>query len=111
MSSAADEKQMSTFRLVVFTSLPPAKVRHFLWRLSVDLPDVELAGVLYETARPPVALGRRLRRFGKYLRDPDFVRFVAHKAAARASHPAARALARLLDAAHGTKASPTPAPL
>jgi peptidoglycan/xylan/chitin deacetylase (PgdA/CDA1 family) len=91
------------------SSLPPAKVRHFLWRLSADLPEVEVAGVLYETAPAPVPLGRRLRRFGKYLRDPVFVRFVAHKAAERATRPAARALARLLHAAHGTKASPTPA--
>ncbi|HEX8719524.1 MAG TPA: polysaccharide deacetylase family protein [Pyrinomonadaceae bacterium] len=101
---------MSAFRLVIFTSLPPAKVRHFLWRLGVDLPDVEVAGVLYETERPRAPLGKRLRRAGRYARDPDFVRFAAHKAAARAARPAAGALARLLHAAHGTARSPHPAP-
>ena len=93
---------MKKFRVVVFTSMPPAKVRLFLRRLNADLPEAEVCGILYEPARPALPLGRRLRRVGKYMRDPDFIRFATHKAGARVRSAGERALTRLLHAAHAT---------
>ena len=94
---------MSRFRIVIFTSMPPAAVRHFLRRLDADLPEAEVSGILYETARPPLPLGRRLGRVKKHLRDPDFIRFAAHKTAERFRRTGERALSRLLHAAHATR--------
>ncbi|HEX7316914.1 MAG TPA: polysaccharide deacetylase family protein [Pyrinomonadaceae bacterium] len=99
---------MDKFRIVIFTSMEPAAVRPFLRRLDADLPEVEVCGVLYEPARGALPLGRRLKRVKKYLRDPDFIRFAAHKAAARAGRAGGRVLTRLLHAAHATQGSPNP---
>ncbi len=99
---------MDKFRIVIFTSMEPAAVRPFLRRLDADLPEVEVCGVLYEPWRAPLPLGRRLKRVKKYLRDPDFIRFAAHKAAARAGQAGGRVLTRLLHAAHATQGSPNP---
>lgn len=100
---------MSAFRIVIFTSLPPAKVRHFLWRLRIDLPDVEVAGVLYETERPPLPLKRRLKRIGKYISDPDFIRFTLHKLGQPVRRISHKTLTRLLHIAHATPKSQNPA--
>jgi peptidoglycan/xylan/chitin deacetylase (PgdA/CDA1 family)/folate-dependent phosphoribosylglycinamide formyltransferase PurN len=99
---------MDRFRIVVFTSMSPSAVRHFLRRLDADLPEVEVCGILCEPWRPRLPLGRRLKRVKKYLRDPDFIRFAAHKAAARAGRAGGRVLTRLLHAAHATQGSPNP---
>lgn len=99
---------MDTFRIVIFTSTEPRKVRHLLWRLRTDLPEVSVAGVLYETGRPRLPLKRRLKRAKKYLGDADFIRFTASKGAARVSASAGRALTRLLHLAHATGRSPNP---
>jgi peptidoglycan/xylan/chitin deacetylase (PgdA/CDA1 family) len=99
---------MNIFRIVIFTSLPPSKVRHFLRRLRADLPEIELAGILYETERPGLPLKRRLRRVKKYLRDADFIRFTAHKFGARAKRGFRKTLTQLLHSAHATQGSPNP---
>jgi folate-dependent phosphoribosylglycinamide formyltransferase PurN/peptidoglycan/xylan/chitin deacetylase (PgdA/CDA1 family) len=67
-------------RLVIFSSVAPDVLRHLVWRLQLDLPEVTLAGVLYETARPPLARGKRIERMGRLLGDAQFLRYVAHKA-------------------------------
>jgi peptidoglycan/xylan/chitin deacetylase (PgdA/CDA1 family)/folate-dependent phosphoribosylglycinamide formyltransferase PurN len=97
---------MSKFRIIIFTSIPPAKVRHFLWRLYTDLPEVEVAGILYETERPPLPFNQRLKRVKKYFRDPDFIRFTARRIAAQIKRRGEAVLPRLLHVAHGTKGSP-----
>src|SRR5438270_13717686 len=100
-----DERRMSAFRIVIFTALPPAKVRHFLWRLRIDLPEVEVCGVLYERERPPLPLKRRLKRVGKYLGDPDFIRFTLHKLGKPARRISHKTITRLLHIAHATHKS------
>ena len=102
---------MSTFRIVIFTSTSPAKLHHFLRRLWGDLPDVEVAGVLYETGRPALPLKQRLARVKKYLRDPDFIRFSVHKIASQLKRRLQKLLTYLLHLAHGTKGSPNPPPV
>jgi peptidoglycan/xylan/chitin deacetylase (PgdA/CDA1 family)/folate-dependent phosphoribosylglycinamide formyltransferase PurN len=59
-------------RLVVFSSMPAAALDHLLWRLAIDLPEVTVAGILYETNRPTLGRGKRARRFFRLLKDPDF---------------------------------------
>ena len=44
-------------RLVVFSSMPAAALDHLLWRLAIDLPEVTVAGILYETNRPTLGRG------------------------------------------------------
>src|SRR5437763_6935624 len=100
---------MSAFRIVIFTALPPAKVRHLLWRISTDLPEVEVAGVLYEQERSPRPFKRRLKRVGKYIGDPDFIRFTLHKLGKPARRISHKTLTRLLHIAHATRKGLNPA--
>jgi folate-dependent phosphoribosylglycinamide formyltransferase PurN len=83
-------------RVVVYSSVAPEVLRHLLWRLALDLPEAQVVGVLYETARPPLPRARRLRRVARLLRDPQFVRYLAYKTVAalraRAEHLADAAL-------------------
>lgn len=81
-------------RLVIFSSVAPEVLRHLLWRLDLDAPDVTVAGVLYETARPPLPRARRLRRVARLLRDSQFIRYIGH----RASSAMRRRLEQVLDA-------------
>ncbi len=67
-------------RLVIYSSVSPHILRHLLWRFSIDLPEVTVAGVLYETARPPAATGKRVKRFARLLRDPQFLVYAADRA-------------------------------
>jgi len=80
MPSRSADPSGAPFRLVVFSSMSPAVIDHLLWRLAIDLPEVTVVGVLYEWARPGLSSGRRVRRFVRLLREPDFVRYVAHRA-------------------------------
>jgi peptidoglycan/xylan/chitin deacetylase (PgdA/CDA1 family) len=79
----------------VFSSAEPAVIRHLLWRLAIDLPEVMVAGVLYEFPRPGLSRDKRIRRFVKLLRDLDFVRYAVH----RAWHALATRALRVADAA------------
>lgn len=97
---------MDKFRIVIFTGMHPNGVRHFLWRLRTDLPEIEVAGVLYETERAPLPLKRRLKRVRKYWHDPDFIGYMGHKAASLVKRECETALGALLRAAHGTSGSP-----
>lgn len=93
-------------RVVVYSSVAPAVLRHLLWRLDVDLPDVTVAGVLYETARPPLPRGARVRRVVRLLREPEFLRYVLHKAVSAGRERAERALDAALRAIHAAPAEP-----
>ncbi len=64
-------------RLVIYTSASPDALHHLLWRLDADLPDVQIAGVLVETGRPPLSRARRLRRWLRFARQRDFLRYAA----------------------------------
>jgi folate-dependent phosphoribosylglycinamide formyltransferase PurN/peptidoglycan/xylan/chitin deacetylase (PgdA/CDA1 family) len=91
---------------VIYTSTPPARLLHFLYRLATDLQSVKVAGVLYETERPPMARKDRLRRFAKLTRDPVFVRYVLSKTATRVPAAFAAGLNKALRFAHGVSESP-----
>jgi peptidoglycan/xylan/chitin deacetylase (PgdA/CDA1 family) len=67
-------------RLVIYSSASAEALRHLLWRLETDLPDVEVAGVLYETGRPPLARGRRLGRLLRLVRQADFRAYLTARA-------------------------------
>jgi hypothetical protein len=84
----------NVFRIVIFTSASPSDLRHFLWRLRVDLPDVDVAGVLYETGRPSLPLSRRLERARRHLGDVDFLRYTASRATGGPPRPPAPPAAR-----------------
>jgi peptidoglycan/xylan/chitin deacetylase (PgdA/CDA1 family) len=73
----------------------PESIQHLLWRLAIDLPEVTVAGVLYEFPRPALPAGKRIRRFVTLFREAEFARYVAH----RASRAVATCALRLVDAA------------
>jgi peptidoglycan/xylan/chitin deacetylase (PgdA/CDA1 family) len=68
-----------TFRIVIYSGAPPNALRHFLWRLDTDLPEVQVSGVLYCTRKPPLSLSKRIRRFFRLLSDGQFRAFVYYK--------------------------------
>jgi len=100
------------FRIVIFSSLPPAKLEHLLRRLAIDLaPEVEVAGVLYEHPRPPLARSQRIKRAARLMRERDFRRFARHKFAAALSRKFHAPLDKTLRALHGAPSHPNGAPL
>jgi peptidoglycan/xylan/chitin deacetylase (PgdA/CDA1 family)/folate-dependent phosphoribosylglycinamide formyltransferase PurN len=93
-------------RLVVYSSVAPEVLHHLLWRIGLDAPEVQVAGVLYETARRPLSRARRIRRFGRLLRDPQFIRFVGHKTVAAGTTRIERVLDAALRFVHAAPAEP-----
>jgi folate-dependent phosphoribosylglycinamide formyltransferase PurN len=93
-------------KLVIYSSVSPRMIDHLLWRLDLDAPEIAVAGVLYETSRPPVPAARRLRRFARLLRDPDFVRYAAHRLTAAAGGAGRAALDAALRFLHAAPRSP-----
>jgi methionyl-tRNA formyltransferase/peptidoglycan/xylan/chitin deacetylase (PgdA/CDA1 family) len=98
-------------RLVVYSSVAPEVLRHLLWRLTLDLPEARVVGVLYETARRPLARGRRIQRFVRLLRDPQFVRYVGHTVVRGIAAHAERTLDGALRFIHAAPAEPNGPPL
>jgi folate-dependent phosphoribosylglycinamide formyltransferase PurN/peptidoglycan/xylan/chitin deacetylase (PgdA/CDA1 family) len=98
-------------RLVVYSSIAPEVLQHLLWRLTLDLPEAQVVGVLYETARPPLPRARRLRRFLKLLPDPLFRSYVRHKAIRLVRSAGERAVDAALRVIHAAPAEPNGAPL
>lgn len=98
-------------RLVVYSSVAPEVLRHLLWRLDLDLPEAKVVGVLYETARPPLPIQKRLRRLLRLLRDSQFQRYVGHKAVAFVTALAGRVLDSTLRFIHAAPFQPNGAPL
>ena len=70
---------MKPFRIVIFSSMLPSHPQQFLWRLSADLPQVVVAGVLYETKRRQLSRRERVKRAVKLSRDPDFIGYSVDK--------------------------------
>jgi peptidoglycan/xylan/chitin deacetylase (PgdA/CDA1 family)/folate-dependent phosphoribosylglycinamide formyltransferase PurN len=97
-------------RVVVYSSVAPEILHHLLWRVSLDLPEVQVAGVLYETGRPPLPRAKRIRRFGRLLRDPQFIRYVGHRAAASVSARAQHVLDAALRFIHAAPVEPNGPP-
>lgn len=100
------------FRIVIFSSLPPAKLEHLLRRLTTDLaPQVEIAGVLYEHPRAPLARSKRIKRAARLIGERDFRRFARHKFAATLSRKFQAQLDKTLRALHGAPPHPNGEPL
>jgi peptidoglycan/xylan/chitin deacetylase (PgdA/CDA1 family)/folate-dependent phosphoribosylglycinamide formyltransferase PurN len=78
-SSLAGSAEPPPLRLVVFSSIAPEALNHLLWRFTTDLPEIVVAGVLYEAGRPPLSRAKRVRRFLKLLRHRDFLVYAAQK--------------------------------
>jgi folate-dependent phosphoribosylglycinamide formyltransferase PurN/peptidoglycan/xylan/chitin deacetylase (PgdA/CDA1 family) len=98
-------------KLVIFSSVSPHMLQHLLWRLELDARDVTVAGVLYETGRPPLPAARRMKRVARLLGSSEFLVYAGHRAAAAAGRAAASALDRVLQFMHAAPPSPNgPAP-
>jgi peptidoglycan/xylan/chitin deacetylase (PgdA/CDA1 family)/folate-dependent phosphoribosylglycinamide formyltransferase PurN len=110
MPSRSADPSGAPFRLVVFSSMSPAVIDHLLWRLAIDLPAVTVAGVLYEWERPGLSSGRRIRRFVTLLREPDFVRYIAHRAWRALATRALRGLDAVLRVVHAAPRDPNGPP-
>ena len=101
---------MSAFRITIFTNAPPPKIRHLLWRLSIDLPEVQVAGILYEDGPARLEPKQQHRVIKKSLPDPGFIRFTGHTFAAHARRGLKRYLTHILHVAHGTNETPNHRP-
>lgn len=98
-------------RLVIYSSAAPGLLRHLLWRLAVDLPETAVAGVLYETARPPLSTAQRVRRLPGLLRDPQFLRYAGQKVASAAADRIERIVDGALRWIHAAPPEPNGPPL
>ncbi|MGB9179809.1 MAG: polysaccharide deacetylase family protein [Pyrinomonadaceae bacterium] len=102
---------MKRFRILIFSSMSPPDLLRLLRRLALDLPEVEICGVLYEHPRPPLALKKRIRRAAKLLRQTDFLRFVAHQAGQQLQHRSLNFFDKLLRTVHAAPANPNGTPV
>jgi peptidoglycan/xylan/chitin deacetylase (PgdA/CDA1 family) len=105
-SSVPSNSSGQPLRLVVFSSAGAEDVHHLLWRLAIDLPDVTVAGVLYEFPRPGLSRQQRVRRFLRLLRHADFVRYVAHRVWSALAARTLRVVDAALRAAHAAPPDP-----
>jgi folate-dependent phosphoribosylglycinamide formyltransferase PurN len=89
------------FRLIIFTSMPPQNVARIMKRIQRDLPDVKIAGVLYERVKYK-SLRQRVSLWRKKMIRPLYWRYVVHRirsAFGRSLSGAADRVVRLLHAA------------
>jgi peptidoglycan/xylan/chitin deacetylase (PgdA/CDA1 family)/folate-dependent phosphoribosylglycinamide formyltransferase PurN len=98
-------------RLVVFSSLPVPALEHLLWRLTLDLPEVTVAGILYETDRPTLTHGKRARRAFRLLDDADFRVYAAARIASAVRARAVGMSDWLLRVVHAAPRHPNGPPL
>src|SRR5215472_13990218 len=110
LAASQQVKPMSKFRICIFTSAwtPSRDLRHFLWRLSTDLPEVEVAGILYETQRPPLWQCQKaswLEIQLRHLSNPHFIRYGMHRTAGFIRKQLRAPLRHLLHFTHGTDGS------
>lgn len=102
---------MKRFRILIFSSISPPDLQRLLRRLSLDLPEVEVCGVLYEHPRAPLALKKRIKRAGKLLPQPDFLRFVAHQTRQQLQRRTVNLFDNLLRLLHAAPANPNGTPV
>jgi len=83
----------NTLKIVIFTSVPPRQVARIMARIRRDVPEAQVAGVLYER-RPPKTLHRRIATWFKKMKRLVYWRYVLHRIFAAVD----RKLTMLLDA-------------
>jgi peptidoglycan/xylan/chitin deacetylase (PgdA/CDA1 family) len=81
------------YKVVIFTSVPPRQVARIMARIRRDVPEAQVAGVLYER-RPPKTLQQRMEIWRKKMTRLTYWRYVLHRIFAMAG----RQLSGLLDA-------------
>lgn len=99
------------FPIVIFSSIPPAKLDHFLRRLALDLSEVQVAGVLYETQKPPMRPLARIKRFLRLVPDHEFRVYAIHKLVSQSLDKGRTLLDRLLHWVHCCPENPNGTPL
>ena len=102
---------MSKFRIVIFSSASPTSLDHFLRRLERDLPEVEVAGVLYEARRSKLSRAKRISRALRLASDSDFRAFVGHRFRQRVKTSLEESLGSVLRLVHAAPKNPNGAPL
>jgi peptidoglycan/xylan/chitin deacetylase (PgdA/CDA1 family)/folate-dependent phosphoribosylglycinamide formyltransferase PurN len=98
-------------RLVVFSSMSVPALEHLLWRLMLDLPEVTVAGILYETNRSTLSRGKRARRAFQLLKDADFRVYAASRIASAVTARAVGLLDWLLRIVHAAPRDPNGPPV
>jgi peptidoglycan/xylan/chitin deacetylase (PgdA/CDA1 family)/folate-dependent phosphoribosylglycinamide formyltransferase PurN len=98
--------QQQPFRIAIFTAVPPHRLSHFLRRLQTDLPHVAVAGVLYESERTPMPRKDRIKRLGRLVRDPVFIKYAVSKVLAQITSKPEVILHKALRLAHGVSSQP-----
>lgn len=99
------------FRIVIFSSASPASLDHILRRVETDLPEVEIAGVLYEDRRSKLSRAKRFSRALHLARDSDFRAFVVHRIGQRVRRCVEELLDVLLRVLHAAPKNPNGEPL
>ncbi len=89
-----------TFRIVIYSGASPNTLRHFLWRLDADLPEVRVSGVLYCVRKPQLSMSRRTQRFFRLLPDRQFRALVYHRLRTQARSRLASIFDSLLQTVH-----------
>lgn len=91
---------VSKFRIVIFSSASPTSLDHFLRRLEQDLPEVAVAGVLYEARPSRLTRAKRISRVLRLVRDSDFRAFLGHRIRQRLSRSLEKSSSFLLRVLH-----------
>ena len=97
-------------RIVIFSSASADRLDHLLFRLALDVPEVTVAGVLYEAARPGLTAAQRLRRALLLLFDLQFLAFVCHKVKTIAQRLLQRGVDAALRLIHAAPRNPNGGP-
>jgi len=97
-------------RLVIFSSAAPNRVDQLLSRIAIDLPEVTVAGVLYETERPALSWTRRLRRALRLLHSLQFIAFLGHRIRLGLERLFQAAIDAILRFVHAAPPHPNPPP-
>ena len=91
---------VSKFRIVIFSSASPTSLDHFLRRLEQDLPEVAVAGVLYEARPSRLTRSKKISRVLRLVRDSDFRAFLSHRIRQRLSKSLEKSSSFLLRVLH-----------
>jgi len=101
---------VAEFRVVVFSSMPPAEPWRLMARLEREVPGARVAGLLYEQRRART-LRERWKLWQKNLPQPGYLSYVARRIAARLlriAGDAGHALLRLAQASRVRSTSDFP---
>ncbi len=96
---------MPEFRVVVFSSMPPAEPWRLMRRIEREVPGARVAGLLYELRRVRTPL-QRLRLWTKNLANPGYLPYAVRRIAAPLRRLLGNAGHALLRLAHASAVQP-----